>query len=125
VWVSRVRRKLGAKPGEPGRIKTFQGIGYPLDAGPARSGYGHTSTPSNAGQARNAPARATSPDQCREDPAHQERTAKPGSSGPPGTNKRPEEGGPGRLCFRGRPVIGVSPVSQQSGMPMPTVGRRA
>src|SRR5438128_5990601 len=31
VWVSRVRRKLGAKPGEPGRIKTFQGIGYLLD----------------------------------------------------------------------------------------------
>ena len=28
VWVSRVRRKLGAKPGEPGRIRTFQGIGY-------------------------------------------------------------------------------------------------
>jgi two-component system KDP operon response regulator KdpE len=36
VWVSRVRRKLGAKPGEPGRIKTFQGIGYLLDTGPAR-----------------------------------------------------------------------------------------
>jgi two-component system KDP operon response regulator KdpE len=36
VWVSRVRRKLGAKPGEPGRIKTFQGIGYLLDATPAR-----------------------------------------------------------------------------------------
>ena len=31
VWVSRVRRKLGAAPGEPGRIKTFQGIGYLLD----------------------------------------------------------------------------------------------
>ena len=31
VWVSRVRRKLGARPGEPGRIKTFQGIGYLLD----------------------------------------------------------------------------------------------
>ena len=24
-------RKLGAKPGEPGRIRTFQGIGYLLD----------------------------------------------------------------------------------------------
>ena len=35
VWVSRVRRKLGAKPGEPGRIKTFQGIGYLLDVEPA------------------------------------------------------------------------------------------
>ncbi len=31
VWVSRVRRKLGAQPGEAGRIKTFQGIGYLLD----------------------------------------------------------------------------------------------
>ena len=31
VWVSRVRRKLGAEPGEPGRIQTFQGIGYLLD----------------------------------------------------------------------------------------------
>jgi len=38
--------------------------------------------------------------------------------------ERPE-GGPGRLCFRGRPVTGVSPVSQQSRMSMPTVGRRA
>ena len=35
VWVSRVRRKLGAAPGEPGRIKTFQGIGYLLDVEPA------------------------------------------------------------------------------------------
>src|SRR6266496_698032 len=34
VWVSRVRRKLGAAPGEPGRIKTFQGIGYLLDVEP-------------------------------------------------------------------------------------------
>jgi len=38
VWVSRVRRKLGAKPGEPGRIKTFQGIGYLLDVEPGRPG---------------------------------------------------------------------------------------
>ena len=35
VWVSRVRRKLGALPGEPGRIRTFQGIGYLLDVDPA------------------------------------------------------------------------------------------
>jgi DNA-binding winged helix-turn-helix (wHTH) protein len=33
--VSRVRRKLGAAPGEPGRIRTFQGIGYLLDVEPA------------------------------------------------------------------------------------------
>ena len=38
VWVSRVRRKLGAKPGEAGRIRTFQGIGYLLDVdGPAEA----------------------------------------------------------------------------------------
>ncbi len=37
VWISRVRRKLGAAPGEPGRIKTLQGIGYLLDVEPARS----------------------------------------------------------------------------------------
>ena len=36
VWY-RVRRKLGAEPGEPGRIKTFQGIGYLLDVEPPRS----------------------------------------------------------------------------------------
>jgi two-component system KDP operon response regulator KdpE len=31
VWISRVRRKLGVKPGESGRIRTFQGIGYLLN----------------------------------------------------------------------------------------------
>ncbi|MEX0709962.1 MAG: winged helix-turn-helix domain-containing protein, partial [Chloroflexota bacterium] len=30
VWISRVRRKLGAPAGEPGPIATFQGIGYVL-----------------------------------------------------------------------------------------------
>jgi two-component system KDP operon response regulator KdpE len=30
VWISRVRRKLGAEPGESGPIATFQGIGYVL-----------------------------------------------------------------------------------------------
>src|SRR5262245_51108171 len=37
VWVSRVRRKLGAAPGEPGRIRTFQGIGYLLDVDTSKS----------------------------------------------------------------------------------------
>jgi two-component system, OmpR family, KDP operon response regulator KdpE len=36
VWISRVRRKLGAAPGEPGPITTFQGIGYVLDIEGAR-----------------------------------------------------------------------------------------
>ncbi len=31
VWISRVRRKLGVRPGESGRIRTFQGIGYLLN----------------------------------------------------------------------------------------------
>jgi two-component system, OmpR family, KDP operon response regulator KdpE len=35
VWVSRVRRKLGTPPGQAGRIRTFQGIGYLLDVRPA------------------------------------------------------------------------------------------
>jgi two-component system KDP operon response regulator KdpE len=54
VWVSRVRRKLGAKPGEPGRIKTFQGIGYLLDVEPGRLGEvsdGHRSHDAMAGTA--------------------------------------------------------------------------
>ncbi len=48
VWISRVRRKLGSKPGDPGRIKTFQGIGYLLDISDAHEdgheGDGRTST---------------------------------------------------------------------------------
>lgn len=28
VWISRIRRKLGATPGRPGPIRTFAGIGY-------------------------------------------------------------------------------------------------
>ncbi len=38
VWISRVRRKLGAEPGEPGRIKTLPGIGYLLDVEPDDGG---------------------------------------------------------------------------------------
>jgi DNA-binding response OmpR family regulator len=37
VWISRVRRKLGSRPGDPGRIKTFQGIGYLLDVSEPRA----------------------------------------------------------------------------------------
>jgi two-component system, OmpR family, KDP operon response regulator KdpE len=36
VWVSRVRRKLGAEPNESGRITTLLGIGYMLDVDPAK-----------------------------------------------------------------------------------------
>ena len=39
VWISRVRRKLGAEPGEPGRIKTLPGIGYLLDVEPNDDGH--------------------------------------------------------------------------------------
>ena len=63
VWISRVRRKLGAAPGEAGPIKTFQGIGYVLDVegnlGDASTGHSSSSTtsttstpsPSSAGSA--------------------------------------------------------------------------
>jgi two-component system, OmpR family, KDP operon response regulator KdpE len=40
VWISRVRRKLGAPAGEPGRIKTLQGIGYLLDVEPGSGSHG-------------------------------------------------------------------------------------
>ena len=48
VWISRVRRKLGAAPGEPGPIKTFQGIGYVLDV------------EGNLGEASNSPSSSSS-----------------------------------------------------------------
>ena len=49
VWISRVRRKLGAKPGEPGRIRTFQGIGYLLDVeGTAGGGQEEPAEPAEA-----------------------------------------------------------------------------
>ncbi len=37
VWISRLRRKLEPNPSEPVIIKTMQGIGYMLDAEPAKS----------------------------------------------------------------------------------------
>ncbi len=49
VWVSRVRRKLGAKPGEAGRIRTFQGIGYLLDVEPAPDAADPAAEPSGPG----------------------------------------------------------------------------
>jgi two-component system KDP operon response regulator KdpE len=49
VWISRVRRKLGAPTGEPGRIKTFQGIGYLLDVEPPRP-EGAVATPDDEGE---------------------------------------------------------------------------
>ena len=61
VWVSRVRRKLGAEPGEPGRIKTFQGIGYLLDVEPpvaardGRAGRRRTSGRRSSGSPTAAP----------------------------------------------------------------------
>ena len=59
VWISRVRRKLGAAPGEAGPIKTFQGIGYVLDVegnlGDASTG-GHSNSSSTDGQGEAAAA---------------------------------------------------------------------
>jgi two-component system KDP operon response regulator KdpE len=48
VWISRVRRKLGAAPGEAGPIKTFQGIGYVLDT---EGNLGDSSTSHGGGTA--------------------------------------------------------------------------
>jgi two-component system, OmpR family, KDP operon response regulator KdpE len=69
VWISRVRRKLGAKPGEPGRIKTFQGIGYLLDVEPARTETthagrhyaGHAQEDDNEGWRTSSPGSSDSP----------------------------------------------------------------
>jgi DNA-binding response OmpR family regulator len=59
VWISRVRRKLGAKPGEPGRIRTFQGIGYLLDVeGEASVAAGNAEAP-ESGSAGMVPASQT------------------------------------------------------------------
>ena len=55
VWVSRVRRKLGAKPGEPGRIRTFQGIGYLLDV-EGRLPPDEATEPADTGAEATAPA---------------------------------------------------------------------
>jgi two-component system KDP operon response regulator KdpE len=67
VWVSRVRRKLGARPGEPGRIKTFQGIGYLLDVEPGRLEESHDDNRSHgtAPAPAAAPAPATLPESAR------------------------------------------------------------
>jgi two-component system KDP operon response regulator KdpE len=70
VWVSRVRRKLGSKPGEPGRIKTFQGIGYLLDIDGGR-------TDGSGGDTGHA--------------------SRDGAGYGPKRDKRPGEGDPGRL----------------------------
>ena len=58
VWVSRVRRKLGAKPGDPGRIKTFQGIGYLLDV----DGGKHEEPDTDGTGTRSAATSGQSPD---------------------------------------------------------------
>ena len=91
VWVSRVRRKLGAKPGEPGRIKTFQGIGYLLDVEPGRLEESHDDQRTHAAVPAPAPTPApatapapalskaagqTSQDQVRHDVSRQNNKAK-------------------------------------------------
>ena len=50
MWISRIRRKLGAAPGEQGRIKTFPGIGYLLDADADHVGPGSESAPAEAAE---------------------------------------------------------------------------
>ena len=72
VWISRVRRKLGAKPGEPGRIRTFQGIGYLLDVeGTAGAGQddGAEEAKAPAGAATGTSASSSSEATSRSGPA--------------------------------------------------------
>lgn len=40
VWISRLRQKLEENPGEPRYIRTVQGIGYILEAGPSLTSSG-------------------------------------------------------------------------------------
>ena len=83
VWISRVRRKLGAKPGEPGRIRTFQGIGYLLDVeGTAGGGSTRTRTrrddpPDASTDARTARSRARAPRRGRRQAARPGRLTAP------------------------------------------------
>jgi two-component system KDP operon response regulator KdpE len=59
VWISRVRRKLGAKPGEPGRIRTFQGIGYLLDVEGTAGGGTEEGAESELGETGGTPSAET------------------------------------------------------------------
>jgi len=84
VWVSRVRRKLGAKPGEAGRIKTFQGIGYLLDVDPGHPDADHgrehdTEHDSNYTDVHSQPPVQTAEyqEQVRYDAARQTKRTKP------------------------------------------------
>jgi two-component system KDP operon response regulator KdpE len=72
VWVSRVRRKLGAKPGEPGRIKTFQGIGYLLDIEAAHGDEAGDLTDGAPLESRVEAGPAPHPHRRHDDPGHQE-----------------------------------------------------
>lgn len=75
VWISRVRRKLGARPGEPGRIRTFQGIGYLLDIDEAGRGEPDGAKPGGAKPGGEKPIASTewpnSKDRATADPAAQ------------------------------------------------------
>jgi two-component system KDP operon response regulator KdpE len=55
VWISRVRRKLGAAPGDPGPITTFQGIGYVLNADDPAGTAPHDAGPAEEAPTPNAP----------------------------------------------------------------------
>jgi two-component system, OmpR family, KDP operon response regulator KdpE len=56
VWISRVRRKLGAAPGDPGPITTFQGIGYVLNADDGAGTPPLDAVPAEPAPTPNAPA---------------------------------------------------------------------
>src|SRR5262245_1324796 len=79
VWVSRVRRKLGASPGEPGRIRTFQGIGYLLDVDEPGGDTGRVgAATSSAADAHDEVPGEHAPDASRETAANSETPAQAG-----------------------------------------------
>ena len=118
VWVSRVRRKLGASPGEPGRIKTFQGIGYLLDvdapAADAAKGGRHSRRRARGpggGRRRpglgvgpvSTPAALTAVHPASYHPPQLKSTIKSGGGTGPWKPRQPTGGMPARCQFRAGP----------------------
>src|SRR5687768_3350018 len=120
VWVSRVRRKLGAEPGQPGRIKTFQGIGYLLDAEPPTP----TERPTD-GEGGDEPSALI---RCAEAAAvvaaRPDRSARPGRTRPGRSERPPTHARPRAL--RGPPPTGRTPrpVGRRACAGDPLAGRQ-
>ena len=116
VWISRVRRKLGAKPGEPGRIRTFQGIGYLLDVeGDATSpASGSVRRRRGPGRHRGARRRGLSAPPLR---STRRRRGTPAAPSIPGTTPDGRDRGTVRACFA------IDPASRSSSSTSRTTSR--